>query len=84
MLWNFVCLGLLLNIVINALLSLPSAFQQFAFDQPNFIFSIQLVAYLYSTHCAIGALNFYQTIIEPKNNQIIHESYWKNCKRHFD
>ena len=33
--WNIICLGLLLNIVINAVLSLPSAFQQFAFDQPN-------------------------------------------------
>lgn len=33
--WNFVCLGLLLNIVINALLSAPSPFQQFGFDQPN-------------------------------------------------
>jgi hypothetical protein len=33
--WNFVCLGLLLNIVINALLSAPFPFQQFAFDQPN-------------------------------------------------
>ena len=33
--WNFICLGLLLNIVINALLSAPFPFQQFAFDQPN-------------------------------------------------
>ena len=33
--WNFVCLALLLNIVINAVLSLPSPFQQFAFEQPN-------------------------------------------------
>jgi len=33
--WNFVCLGLLLNIVINAILSAPSPFQQFGFDQPN-------------------------------------------------
>ncbi len=33
--WNFICLGLLLNIVINAVLSTPFAFQQFAFDQPN-------------------------------------------------
>ncbi|MFZ2785412.1 MAG: hypothetical protein WAZ36_13520 [Sediminibacterium sp.] len=33
--WNFICLALLLNIVFNALLSLPSAFQQFGFDQPN-------------------------------------------------
>ena len=33
--WNFICLGLLLNIVANAVLSAPSPFQQFAFDQPN-------------------------------------------------
>ncbi len=33
--WNFICLGLLLNIVINALLSAPFPFQQFAFEQPN-------------------------------------------------
>jgi hypothetical protein len=33
--WNFVCLGLLLNIVINAILSAPFVFQKFAFDQPN-------------------------------------------------
>jgi hypothetical protein len=33
--WNFICLGLLLNIVINAVLSIPSSFQRFAFDQPN-------------------------------------------------
>ena len=33
--WNFICLGLLLNIVISAVLSAPFPFQQFAFDQPN-------------------------------------------------
>lgn len=33
--WNFICLGLLLNIVINAVLSTPSPFQQFGFEQPN-------------------------------------------------
>jgi hypothetical protein len=33
--WNIICLGLLLNIVVNAILSAPSPFQQFAFDQPN-------------------------------------------------
>ncbi len=35
LLWNILALGLLLNIVINAVLSAPLAFQQFAFDQPN-------------------------------------------------
>jgi hypothetical protein len=33
--WNILCLGLLLNIVVNALLSAPTPLQQFAFDQPN-------------------------------------------------
>jgi hypothetical protein len=33
--WNFACLALLLNIVVNAILSAPLPFQQFAFDQPN-------------------------------------------------
>lgn len=35
LIWNFVCLGLLINIAFNAILSVPGAFQQFAFDQPN-------------------------------------------------
>lgn len=33
--WNFICLILLLNIVINAFLSAPSALQKIAFEQPN-------------------------------------------------
>jgi hypothetical protein len=33
--WNFICLGLLLNIVLRAVLSTPSPLQKLAFDQPN-------------------------------------------------
>lgn len=33
--WNMMCLALLLNIVINAILAAPFDFQQQAFDQPN-------------------------------------------------
>jgi hypothetical protein len=33
--WNFICLGLLINIVVNAILSAPTPFQRFAFEQPN-------------------------------------------------
>jgi hypothetical protein len=33
--WNFFCLGLLVNIVVNALLSAPSPIQRFAYEQPN-------------------------------------------------
>ncbi|WP_410222011.1 hypothetical protein [Pedobacter sp.] len=35
LIWNFICLGLLINIIINAFLSAPSPLQKFAFDQPN-------------------------------------------------
>lgn len=35
LLWNFICLGLLINIVTIAVLSAPFSFQQLAFDQPN-------------------------------------------------
>lgn len=33
--WNMICLLLLINIVFTAVLSAPFPFQQFAFDQPN-------------------------------------------------
>jgi multisubunit Na+/H+ antiporter MnhF subunit len=35
LLWNFVCLVLLINIVSTAILSAPFPFQQLAFEQPN-------------------------------------------------
>lgn len=35
LIWNFISLGLLANIVVNALFSAPSPIQKFAFDQPN-------------------------------------------------
>jgi hypothetical protein len=35
LIWNFICLGLLFNIVIHAVLSIQSPMQQMAFDQPN-------------------------------------------------
>lgn len=33
--WNFICLALVVNVAMNAVLSLPSVFQLFALDQPN-------------------------------------------------
>lgn len=35
LIWNMLCLLLLVNIVATAILSMPTNFQQFAFDQPN-------------------------------------------------
>jgi hypothetical protein len=33
--WNFVCLGLVLNIMFSAVFSAPTKFQLFGFEQPN-------------------------------------------------
>jgi hypothetical protein len=33
--WNFMSVGLLINIVVHGILSVPTPFQQLAFDQPN-------------------------------------------------
>jgi hypothetical protein len=35
LLWNIICLGLLFYVVYHAILSAPSTFQRFAFNQPN-------------------------------------------------
>ena len=35
LIWNVLALGLLLNIVVNAVLSAPTPLQQFGFEQPN-------------------------------------------------
>ena len=35
LIWNFICVCLLINIVTRAILSAPFVFQQLAFDQPN-------------------------------------------------
>ena len=35
LIWNIICLGLLVYIAYHAVLSAPSAFQRYAFDQPN-------------------------------------------------
>lgn len=35
LLWNLICLGLLFNIVYHGILSVPSPFQRFGFEQPN-------------------------------------------------
>jgi len=75
LIWNFICLGLLINIIVNALFSAPSPIQKFAFNQPNiailnfpyswlptFIVPIVLFGHLTS----IRQLMKYKTGIKPK------------------
>lgn len=59
--WNFICLGLLLNIVINAVLSAPTPFQQFAFDQPNI--AILQFPYVWLPGLLVPALLFSHLIV---------------------
>jgi len=42
--WNIICLLLILNIMVNGILSAPSIIQQFAFEQPNIaIFDVPFI-----------------------------------------
>ncbi len=70
LIWNFICLGLLINIIVNAFLAAPTPFQKFAFDQPNiaiinfpfsflpiFIVPIVLLGHLVSIRQLLGKLS---------------------------
>jgi hypothetical protein len=54
--WNIICLGLLLNIVINAVLSAPFPFQQFAFDHPNT--AVLYFPFTFLTSCVVPVVLF--------------------------
>ena len=54
--WNLVCLALLINIVVNAVLSAPFSFQKFAFDQPNI--AILYFPYLWLPGCIVPLVLF--------------------------
>lgn len=70
LLWNFICLGLLLNVVILAVLSAPLPFQQFAFDRPNvavFYFpNIWLPALIVPAVLFAHLVSIYQLIIQKE------------------
>ncbi|MFN7118553.1 MAG: hypothetical protein ACK4TA_17275 [Saprospiraceae bacterium] len=76
--WNILCLGLLLNIVINGILSAPTPFQQFGFEQPNiavlhfpfmFLPACIVPIVLFSHLASIRQILLKKTFI--KNNSII-------------
>jgi hypothetical protein len=54
--WNVICLALLLNIVVNAVLSAPFPIQQFAFDQPNM--AVFYFPYLLLPGCIVPVVMF--------------------------
>jgi hypothetical protein len=68
LIWNFICLGLLINIVINAILAAPFPFQKFAFDQPNIAVLYFPFNWLPSCVVPIVLLSHLATIRQLLNN----------------
>lgn len=56
LIWNVVCLGLLVNVVAHGILSAPSPFQQISFDQPNK--AILLFPYIWLPSVVVPAVLF--------------------------
>lgn len=54
--WNFICIGLLLNVVITAVLSAPFEFQKLAFDQPNI--AVLYFPYIWLPCCVVPLVMF--------------------------
>ena len=54
--WNILCIGLLLNILGNGMLSAPTPFQQFGFEQPNI--AILHFPFLFLPACIVPIILF--------------------------
>jgi len=68
LLWNFLCLGLLINIVVIAILSVPFPFQKFAFDQPNI--AILYFPFIWLPACVVPLVLFSHL---ASISQLLHE-----------
>ena len=69
LIWNFICLGLLINIVANAILSAPFPFQKFAFNQPNIAVLYFPFNWLPSCVVPLVLLSHLATIRQLLNNE---------------
>lgn len=73
LIWNFICLGLLINIILNAMFSAPSPIQKFAFEQPNIAILNFPFSWLPTFIVPIVLLGHFVSIrqlIKSKNKQI--------------
>lgn len=81
--WNFICLALLLNIVVHGVLSAPTPFQQFAFEQPNL--ALVRFPFVWLPCCIVPlVLLSHLTIIRQMLNQLKvksqHPKVWREVK----
>jgi hypothetical protein len=76
--WNILCLALLFNVVIRALLSVPTPFQKFAFDQPNicvlYFPYIWLPGFLVPLVLFAGVLGFYHAQVVIVKDRVLKDS----------
>ena len=73
LIWNFICLGLLINIVVNAIFSAPSPIQKFAFEQPNIAilnFPFSWLPTFIVPIILFGHLASIRQLIKSKNEQL--------------
>lgn len=54
--WNLLCMALLVNIILNAMLSAPTPFQQFGFEQPNI--AVLHFPFLFLPACIVPVILF--------------------------
>jgi hypothetical protein len=54
--WNFICLALLANIVLNAVFAAPFPFQRFGFEQPNI--AVLYFPYVWLPGCVVPLVLF--------------------------
>lgn len=66
--WNFLCLGLVLNIVAHGILSVATPFQQFGFEQPNIALGYVPFCYLPSVIVALVLLAHIVVIRRLRNS----------------
>ena len=59
--WNIICLALLANIVVTAVLCFPFPFQQFAFEQPNI--AIMYAPYIWLPSFIVPAVLFSHLVV---------------------
>ena len=69
LIWNFICLAMLINIVVIAILSAPFPFQQAGFDQPNI--AVLYFPYVWLPACVVPLvlLSHFVSIKQLLNSQ---------------
>jgi len=73
LIWNYVSLAFLVFIVLNAALSIPSEFQQFAIDQPNIAVLNTPYVWLPGFIVPVALLCHLASIRQLRNPELVHK-----------